>query len=197
MINEDLMPKLAKINDFLFFVALFTLLITIPASCKKYPEDEALSSYAPGKRLSAHKWSLAEFYINGADSAYKIYNSGGGDTLYWQLGGGVIDFSGYKQIKRSDSYISKFTFLTYYSYSGSTVAGYNPMVTIFTFSEKKKKIWFQLWLQPYKNYPGFYPNYLNSNLNSPWLIKKLTEDEFILEQSSHWNRNLKIVFKKI
>lgn len=176
-------------------ILLLTFIITL-LGCKKYPEDEARSHERVIKRLTEKSWTIKEFLIDGIDyidSTMIGVSDIGQDTFSWNfrnssftfnkikhdlnlrekdLGSGHLSFS---KMNCSDPYLSSpstngisWSFY-YHKKEINLIAGYSYQYL-------------------YKgNWTGitFFPE-----MNGYWKIKKLTETEFILENTTAGNGKL-------
>ena len=176
-------------------ILLFAFLIALWA-CKKYPEDEARSRERVIKRLTEKSWAIKEFLIDGTDyidSTMIGISDIGQDTFSWNFLNSSFTFNKIKHdlhfrekdLGSGHLSLSKMTCTDPYISSPST-NGIN-----WSFYSHKKEInliaGYSYQYLSKGNWTGitFFPE-----MNGYWTIKKLTETEFILENTARNNGKL-------
>lgn len=149
-------------------LSFYIFLLLIFNSCRKYPEDEGLSSQTVKARLTAHDWYYNAFIVNDHDSTISHLNK---FTTAYSTNTRSIHF----RVKKFASGTDGSTIVHYFD---NNYTGDNQ----FSLRDNKRKIFIGIYNSP----PGSKNFWVESDLE--WNIRKLTKTDFIIEKEYNDNK---------
>lgn len=164
-------------------------------TCKKYSEDGKRSWHKPEKRILGN-WYLKEFLIDGVESAYnwnEYYTSDVTDTIRWQLIDAVFSFRE-KETTHTPGYKEAAIYIEQ-SHVLSNIITNIPIDSRWLLYKSKSTL--IIYSKESYNKGGVYGIFsIFGDVSDIWDIKKLTEEEMILESYSNDNKHLRIKFQR-
>ncbi|MGZ3467866.1 MAG: hypothetical protein ACXVPQ_08715 [Bacteroidia bacterium] len=159
------------------------------AACHKYPEDGHISFMRASKRLCKPTWHMKQLLIDGADSTDQTYSHplAGNNVAAWKLKGSTLKFSE-KTSKEDQNCV-----LGIY-YDDTNSSGFTSRNVSWQLQSHDKEI---ASLHFFTSEFGGGTNwwYVFPETIGPWIIKKLTTSEFIIENVSATNKALRLVYQ--
>ena len=171
------------------YILFFALpLMVFFTTCKKYPEDAKNLWSSPTNRLTSHSWFLKEFVVDMQDSSYRTNNHAACITstyiVSWHFYNMKFDFSNKKLETSSPGF--ELTPLSDNNHAFNSPAYWN-------WKSNNDQIEMVCTYYACGNYDWLLFNCKNNN----WSIKKLTDKEFIIENTSALGKLYRIKFQNI